>query len=254
MTLFGIVLGSLAFEALVRRSADHGRRHRRGADADRCLLCAWPFAWAAWESRGAERAALARTPTTEALREWTTRVPGRWYLAPRLDALVRDGRLQEAGLWRDIWIYRGLPVVNGSFKGVSTDVLYPSGSLPIGRIVGEAATVQNAATLAGLGIGAVLATADEPVAPELVEVARYSAEGETIRLLRHPAAWPGGAFVMPATLAAPLPELRGLPLPWPLLPGLLAGGGCGSRRQRVHHAATRHTGCALRAGGTSHAC
>ena len=38
-------------------------------------------------------------------------------------------------------------------------------------------------------------------------MARYSAEGETIRLLRHPAAWPGGAFVMPATLAAPLPEL-----------------------------------------------
>jgi hypothetical protein len=206
MTLFGIVLGSLAFEALARRSATAAAAV--GAVQMLTLsVCAWPFAWAAWESSGAERAALARTATTEGLREWANRIPGRWYLAPQLDALVREGRLQDAGLWRETWIYRGLPVVNGSFKGVSTDVLYPSGSLPIGRIVGDAATVQNAATLAGLGIGAVLATGGEPVAPELVEVARYDAADETMRLLRHPSAWPGGAFVMAATLATPLPEL-----------------------------------------------
>jgi hypothetical protein len=206
MTLFGIVLGSLAFETLARRS----KNVATGVGVAQVLIllvCAWPFAWAAWESSGAERGALARTPTTEALRVWVDRIPGRWYLAPQLDALVREGRLQEAGLWRDIWIYRGLPIVNGSFKGVSADVLYPSGSLPIGRIVGEPATAQSAATLAGLGIAAVLATAGEPVAPALEEVARFSAAGETVRLLRNPAAWPGAAFVMPATVAAPLPAL-----------------------------------------------
>ena len=129
MTLFGIVLGSLAFETLARRS----KNVATGVGVVQVLIllvCAWPFAWAAWESRGAERGALARTPATEALRAWVDRFPGRWYLAPQLDALVREGRLQEAGLWRDIWIYRGLPIVNGSFKGVSADVLYPSGSTP----------------------------------------------------------------------------------------------------------------------------
>jgi hypothetical protein len=206
MTLFGIVLGSLAFETLARRS----KNLATGVGVVQVLIllvCAWPFAWAAWESRGAERGALARTPTTEGLRAWVDRIPGRWYLAPQLDALVREGRLQEAGLWRDTWIYRGLPIVNGSFKGVSADVLYPSGTLPIGRIVGEPATAQSATTLAGLGITAVLATSGEPVAPEFEELARFSAAGETVRLLRNPASWPGAAFVMPATVAAPLPAL-----------------------------------------------
>lgn len=38
-------------------------------------------------------------------------------LAPELDELVRAGTLQDEGLWRDIRVYRGLPVVNGAFKG-----------------------------------------------------------------------------------------------------------------------------------------
>jgi hypothetical protein len=118
------------------------------------------------------------------------------------------GSLQDDGLWRDIWVYRGVPVVNGAFKGISADVLYPSGSLPIGRIDGDAATVQNTDTLAVLGIGAVLALAEEPVAPQLQEVARFQLERQVIRLMRNPGVWPGGAMVPAETIAAPLPELR----------------------------------------------
>jgi hypothetical protein len=150
---------------------------------------------------------LAQTPVTTSLRAWTSRLPGRWYLAPQLDTLVRAGWFADDGLWRDTWIYRGLPVVNGAFKGISADVLYPSGSLPIGRIEGDAATVQSAATLGALGIGGVLATADEPVSPELEEVARFAMPSGSVRLLRNPAVWPGAAFVAPATVAAPLPAL-----------------------------------------------
>ena len=206
LTLFGIVMGSLALEGLSQRF----RRTAAGIGALQMLVlvvCAWPFAWGAWETSGVEQRVLAQTPVATSLRGWTDRLPGRWYLAPALDAFVREGRLADDGLWRDSWIYRGLPVVNGAFKGISADVLYPSGSLPIGRIDGEAATVRSAATLAVLGIGAVLATADEPVSPELEEVARFSLEGGSVRLLRNRAAWPGAAFVAPATVAAPLPAL-----------------------------------------------
>jgi hypothetical protein len=206
LTLFGIVMGSLALEGL-------SRRFRRTAGATSVLqmlilvVCAWPFAWGAWETSGVERRVLAQTAVAASLRDWTSRLPGRWYLAPQLDTLVREGRLADDGLWRDTWIYKGLPVVNGAFKGISADVLYPSGSLPIGRIEGDAATVGSAATLAALGIGAVLATPDEPVSPELEEVASFVLESGSVRLLRNRAVWPGAAFVAPATVAAPLPAL-----------------------------------------------
>ena len=172
------------------------------------VVAAWPFVASAWESSGPERRALHQTPTTIALRNWTGRLPGRWYRAPELDALVRMGSLCHYGLWRDIWVYRGLPVVNGAFKGISADVLYPSGSLPIGRIDGDAATVHSADTLAVLGVGAVLALADEPVAPQLEEVARFPVQSHTIRFsLRNPGVWAGGALVPAEVVAADLPEL-----------------------------------------------
>ena len=181
MSLFGIVLGSLALET--PRGA--GRTWPpapacAGADLFVCA-CRSP---AAWESSGAERGRWRDAHHRKSARV-VDRIPGRWYLAPQLDALVREGRLQEAGLWRDIWIYRGLPIVNGSFKGVSADVLYPSGTLPIGRIVGEPATAQSAATLAGLGIAAVLATSGEPVAPDWMSGAVQRRQRDC-SLLRNP--------------------------------------------------------------------
>lgn len=206
LSLFGIALGSLALAALARRSP----RLAVAAGAAQMtvlVVSAWPLVHGAWESRGAERRALQQTPLTTALRAWTARLPGRWYVAPRLDAMIRQGTLQDDGLWRDIWIYRGLPIVNGAFKGISTDVLYPSGSLPIGRIEGEAATAHSAATLAVLGLGAVLATAEEPVSPGLEEVQRFTAQDATIRLLRHPGVWAGGALLRADALAATLPAL-----------------------------------------------
>ena len=51
--------------------------------------------------------------------------PGRLTYSPQLDAEISErGRLGD-GLGINALVYRGVSVVNGSFKGISTDVLWP---------------------------------------------------------------------------------------------------------------------------------
>jgi hypothetical protein len=206
MTLFGIVLGSLALQTLAARSTRMGQV--AGAiQVAVLLLAAYPFAAGAWRGRNVGDTFLDQSPATIELRSWADRLPGRWYLAPELDARVRRGELFEDGLATDSWVYRGLPVVNGLFKGASADPMYPSGALPLGRIEGHPVTVASAASLNVLGIGVVLATADEPVASSLVEVARVQTSQGPLRVFRNPGVWPGAAFVdkrLPAVTLHPL--------------------------------------------------
>ena len=95
LTLFGIVMGSLTLEGL-------SRRFTRTAAAQ-CLqmlilvVCAGPFAWARGKAAASNDACSRRTPVAASLRDWRT-PPGRWYLAPQLDALVREGRLADERL------------------------------------------------------------------------------------------------------------------------------------------------------------
>jgi hypothetical protein len=205
IALFGLVLGCLLLEAIA------GRRPRTAlaiGAAQMVLLVAVaaPFVYNASRS-SYDRRAVGPMPIMRTLGDWAVQLPGRWYLAPVLDARIRRGDFLDDGLSHDTWLYRGLPVVNGRFKGLSADTLYPSGSLPIGRIEGHQATVGHAPGLDVLGIGVVLATADEPVAPSLEEVARVAVTGAAVRVLRNPDAWSGAAFVDPAVLARPLPDL-----------------------------------------------
>jgi hypothetical protein len=119
-------------------------------------------------------------------------------------------RFEADGLWLNTWTYSGLPVVNGLFKGVSADDVYPSEYLAVGRIQGHPATASNPSSLDVLGISAVLATTTEHVAPSLDEVALVpTREGGDVRLLRNPDAWPGAAFVDASTLHANLRRLPG---------------------------------------------
>ena len=205
VSLFGIVLGCLMLESI----ADRRPRTALAIGAAQMVLLvagAAPFVYNASLS-SSDRRAVGPMPTTQTLGDWAARLPGRWYVAPVLDARIRRGNFSDDGLYPDTWIYHGLPVVNGRFKGLSADALYPSGSLPIGRIDGNEATVGHAAGLDVLGVGVVLAAGDEPVAPSLEEVARLPVTDGEVRVLRNPAAWPGAAFVDPAVLAAPLPDL-----------------------------------------------
>ena len=247
MTLFGIALGSLALAALARRSF---RIAVAVGIAQMAVLVADRLAVRRERVGKQRRRAAGAPPDADDDRRCGTgpaRLPGRWYLAPELDALVRMGSLQDDGLWRDIWVYRGLPVVNGAFKGISADVLYPSGSLPIGRIDGDAATVQSADTLAVLGIGAVLALADEPVAPATGGSRALPVEGHTIRLLRNPGVWPAARWCLRRRSRRHLPGAAGLPLSRPLLPRLLGRGPGRARRGRHADAPPRHAARALRA-------
>ena len=205
IALFGIVLGCLVLEVIA------GRRPRTAlaiGAAQMMLLVAGaaPFVYGASRS-SYDRRAVGPMPVMGTLGDWAARLPGRWYVAPVLDARIRRGDFSDDGLGHDTWLYRGLPVVNGRFKGISADTLYPSGSLPIGRIEGHEATVGHAPGLDVLGIGVVLATSDEPVAPSLEEVARVPVTGAEVRVLRNPGAWPGAAFVDAGVLAGPLPDL-----------------------------------------------
>jgi hypothetical protein len=205
LALFGLVLGCLVLEAIAVRRP---RTALAIGAAQMVLLVAGAAPFVYYASRSADdRRAVGPMPVMRTLGDWAARLPGRWYVAPVLDARIRQGKFFDDGLFHDTWLYRGLPVVNGRFKGISADALYPSGSLPIGRIEGHEATVAHAPALDVLGIGVVLATGDEPVAPSLEEVARVTVTGAEVRVLRNPGAWPGAAFVDPAVLARPLPDL-----------------------------------------------
>ena len=193
MILFGIVLGSLALQALSTR-----RRNLATAIGVLQLAvlvpAAWPFVAGAWHPDVED--GLFAGETAVALQEWTGQVQGRWYLAPEVDELIRRGFLDADGLWPDSWAYYDLPIVNGTFRGISADPIYTSGSLPVGRIRGHRASVTSSTTLDVLGIGGVLATASEPVAATLDEIAQFPTRtAGTLRLLRNAGAWPGAAFV-----------------------------------------------------------
>jgi hypothetical protein len=205
IVLFGLVLGCLMLETIASRRP---RAALAIGAAQMMLLVAGaaPFVYNASRS-SYDRRAVGPMPVMQTFGDWAEQLPGRWYVAPVLDARIRRGDFLDDGLSHDTWLYRGLPVVNGRFKGLSADALYPSGSLPIGRIEGHQATVGHAPGLDVLGIGVVLATGDEPVAPTLEEVARVAVTGAEVRVLRNPDAWPGAAFVDPAVLARPLPDL-----------------------------------------------
>ena len=118
MILFGIVMACVALQATA------SRRPRTATAIGALQLAvlfaaAWPFVTEARSSRGLSDTFLQHSATTTALQGWTERLPGRWYIAPQLDEAIRRGYLTGVGLSPEVWTYRGLPVVNGTFKGVS---------------------------------------------------------------------------------------------------------------------------------------
>ena len=208
MVLCGIVLGCLGWDVVAKQSS---RLAMTIAVAQVIVLfvAAWPFVSRALDSREALTSVLQRTPTAAILRSWLHRLPGRWYLAPQFERAMLNHRYQADGLWLNMWNYSGLPVVNGVFKGISVDELYPSEYLAIGRIMGHPATVSSRSTLDVLGIGAVLATVGERVEPSLEEVARVPTRDGDVRLLRNPTAWPGAVLVDDSALNAASSRLPG---------------------------------------------
>ena len=146
------------------------------------------------------RGASAETATVDALLALMN-APGRLAYSPQIDYEVSERGWLREGLGVNALAYRGIPVVNGSFKGISADVLWPDERLFYGRIRIPRQLAESKVGLDLLGIRYLLAKPDERVAPGLRtrgEVRKRN--GAPARLYENAEASPG-AFVVSGTPA-----------------------------------------------------
>lgn len=138
--------------------------------------------------------------------------PGRLLYAPRLSHDVVERDLVADGFGINSPAYQGVAVVNGSFKGVSTDPVSPDAYVFYGRVDSSAQLVQSRSSLDVLAIRYVLAHADENVASGLTPLqTATSAGGAKLALYENRDAWPIAFLVNPAVEAQPLPLLQDCP-------------------------------------------
>lgn len=201
LTLFGLLMAVLALDALWRRPVWRASAAALGAAQVAVMIAAaWPFVH--WNLSPEVRAfpngrsLTGTTAVTERILALTAEVPGRILFSVGTDRLVETGALLRDGLWVNSLVYRNLPVVNGTFKGVSTDSLSPSRSLPYGHIAATAQSTRSKPLLDVLGVRYLIALDDEVVADGLRLVGDVAVRtGQTLRVYRNEDAWPGAAFV-----------------------------------------------------------
>lgn len=169
--------------------------------AQLAVMCAsaWPAMSRTWipDARRAEwfRSGAGETEPVEILRN-LARPTGRIVLSPALDdQIYEDVRLQK-GLGVNALAYRGLPVVNGWFKGVSTGTVWPDERWFYGRIRAPQQLLESAAALDVLGIRYVLAYPDDTVAEHLRKRGVIpQSDGTRLVLYENGNPWPD-AFVL----------------------------------------------------------
>jgi hypothetical protein len=199
LTLAAIVLAGMTLDRLFGRG---GWRAPAAiiavVQAAVLIASAWP-AWSAMWQVDARRAIWFRGATGrgEAAGALTRLLPerGRLVYSPQVDHEVYErGRLPE-GLGVNALAYRGIAVVNGWFKGVSTGTIWPEQRLPYGRIIVPSDVVASHLALDLLNIDAVLANGDEPVAAGLEPLGPIAKrDGSHFLLYRNREAW-GDAFI-----------------------------------------------------------
>ena len=98
------------------------------------------------------------------------------------------------------WPLHGLRMVNGLFKGVDMHELTPARVYLRGEIRGDPRVSGSAPTLDALGVGYVLATPGDRVAPSLRPLTTFRLDhpAATIRVYRNPGAWPDAVVLRPA--------------------------------------------------------
>lgn len=135
----------------------------------------------------------------------------RLYLGPGIYDRMR-GALSAEGVHSatDLSL-AGIDVINGWFKDVSMDAIYPSRSLMHGFIGGQRDVLENGPLLNVLGINMVLVDAREPVAlPALDPVGRFPVNdgavgGAALTLLANHGAWPRVVLMDPALARTGVP-------------------------------------------------
>jgi len=157
------------------------------------------------------RGAIADTSLFRTLTGQTTS-PGRLLYAPRLSGDVAERALVVDGLGINSPAYQGVAVVNGSFKGVSTDTVSPDAYTFYGRVDSSEQLLQSDVSLDVLAVRYVLAYPDETVASGLTRRQTLTtARGAAIVFYENRDAWPTAFLVNPAVEASSLPTLPGCP-------------------------------------------
>ena len=214
LTLAAIPLAGLSFERLLA-----ARRWRPVAllalVAQLGVLCAsaWPAIAGTWlpEARRAEwfRGATGAAEPVEVLLE-LARPSGRMVYSPMLDDAVYERAHLQEGMGVNALAYRGLPVVNGWFKGVSAGTVWPDDRLFYARVSVPQQLIESATTLDVLGIRYVLTGADEAVPEHLRRrglVPRK--DGTHFVLFENDDPWPAAFLLDEAAEQMPLEGLPG---------------------------------------------
>jgi len=161
-------------------------------------LIAAPFARYAWdETRSATpwfRGATAAVPPADTLVSTLVR-PGLVAFSPRVERAVMNRTYLRAGIGVNALAYRGVHVLNGWFKGVSADPIWPDQSLFYARVAPPQPFLESAAALDLLGIRYVLAERGETVAPDLRERSLKIATAAELVLYENDDAWTGAIVV-----------------------------------------------------------
>lgn len=117
-------------------------------------------------------------------------------------AFMRSGFVSDGMYGITDLTFLGLEPLNGWFKSVSMDRLYPSRCLSHGYIAGDFGLLNNKDMLDVLGVGLVLALADEPVENLPLVASRVSnlnGKAQKVSLYKNDSAWPK-AFMMDSAI------------------------------------------------------
>jgi hypothetical protein len=211
LTLAAILLGGLTLNRLLSIRA--ARAFATGLAVVQVIVLAWsvwPTLSRTWDqdARSARwfRGATGDAPTVDRLLAlMPTR--GRIVFSPELDRAIYARELLGDGLGVNALAYRGVPVVNGWFKGISTDRVWPDERLFYARIRAPQSFVNSDADLDVLSIRYVMAQSGEAVAPGLVSRGTVRlGSGSELAVYENADAWPE-TFVLQDVPASDVPLL-----------------------------------------------
>jgi hypothetical protein len=215
VTLCAIVLAGMAAERGLQQPYT---RHVTGflllLQIVAVALIAAPYARYAWDETRSPtpwfRAATAAVPPAENLVSALAR-PGLVAFSPLVDREVMNRTYLPAGLGVNGLAYRGVHVLNGWFKGVSADPVWPDERLFYARIAPPQPFLQSAASLDVLGIRYVIAQRGETVAPNLRERPLKIAAAPELVLYENENAWAAAVLIDAGTETVHVPLLAECP-------------------------------------------
>lgn len=174
---------------------------------------AWPLVQRTlepeWRRASEFRGATGDAPLANTLIGHMTR-PGRLLYSPAVENEVSQRALVPDGLGINALAYRGVAVVNGLFKAVSADSVWPDDRLFYGRVRTPDALMMAGPTLDVLGIRYVIALRGEPVSPALRElVSIVAARGKELVLYENRDASAGAVLLAGTAAGRDLPVFEG---------------------------------------------